>query len=94
MNFKNFRDEALRKREIERLQAVESRRTELKSALDFAYAYILDHPLDDNIFELALLYEKNIDVDKLESTNDIEQAYDKVILEFEKIGIKEEYINQ
>ena len=94
VNFKNFRDEVLREREIERLQLVEEERGHLKSALDYALNYIIEHPLDDNIFELTVLYEENIDVDRFESLNEIEQVYNKLILEFEKIGIKEEYTNQ
>jgi len=94
VNFKNVRDEALREREIERLQQVEEERGHLKSALDYALNHIIEHPLDDNIFELTVLYEENVDVDQLESLSEIERVYDKLIAEFEKIGIKEEYINQ
>jgi len=94
VNFKNYRDEALKEREIVRLQLVEEERASLKFALDYALNYIMEHPLDDNIFELTTLYEENVDVDKFESLHEIEQVYKKLILEFKKIGIKEEYIHQ
>ena len=94
VNFKNVRDEALREREIVKLQKVEEERGHLKSALDYALNHIIEHPLDDNIFELTVLYEENVDVDQLESLSEIERVYDKLIAEFEKIGIKEEYTDQ
>ena len=94
VNFKNLRDEVLREREILRLQLIEEERAHLKSALDYALNYIIEHALDDNIYELTIFYEENTDVDQFESMNEIKQVYDKLIAEFEKIGIKEEYTNQ